>query len=64
MDVWAEIDTSNVELFEFIRSQINYTERELLEKPLHIFFDIVARAKKRAEQSAKLANKTPQATGG
>lgn len=63
MDVWREMDIANAELYEFIRSQINYTEQELREKPLHIFFDIVARAKRRAEQSAKLSQKTPQATG-
>lgn len=59
LDVWQEMDKANSELLEFVRSQIPYTEAELLEKPLHVFMDIVERANKRAEQSAR-ANRGAQ----
>ena len=48
------MDNKGVELIEFIRSQLPYTEQELLEKPIGTFFDILERANKKAEQMAKL----------
>lgn len=48
------MDNRGIELFEFIRSQLQYTEQELKEKPIGIFFDILARANKRAEQISKM----------
>ena len=58
MDTWPEIDNRGVELFEFIRSQLQYTEQELREKPVGVFFDILGRANTRAEQIAKMQKRS------
>lgn len=50
MDTWPEVDKRGVETFEFIRSQINYTEQELREKPILVFLDIVERANRKVAQ--------------
>lgn len=58
VDTWPEIDNRGVELFEFIRSQLQYTEQELREKPVGVFFDILGRANTRAEQIAKMQKRS------
>lgn len=47
------MDKRSVETLEFIRSQFNYTEQELKEKPVYVFFDILERANKKVEQMNK-----------
>lgn len=49
IDIFDEIDTRGVELFEFVKTQFPYSEQELKDKPIHIFFDIVDRANKKVE---------------
>jgi hypothetical protein len=55
IDHWPEIDNKKNELLEFVRTHKNYTEAELLSKPLPEFFSIVDRANAIVEQLNKAA---------
>lgn len=55
IDHWPEIDNKKNELLEFVRTHKNYTEAELLAKPLNEFFAIVGRANETVEQMNKAA---------